>query len=115
MQSDKTTEREALDMILALKSEDIETGGLIVGGRNGAYEKWCIEIGIHAALSRAQEVAREARYADSDMKSALEDLVAWEASPGMAIKWKYGDASVPEFSGWADKIWGNARRQLKWD
>ena len=108
------SEREALDIILALTPEQFETPGLVAGTDHNPDRMACLREGIRTVLSNVQWTARRAGCIDSALKTVLEDLVAWEASPGMSMKWKYGDSSVGTFSVWADGIWENARKILKW-
>lgn len=109
------TEREALDLILKLKPEDFENDPFLVAGTDHNPEKMrCMQEGVRAVLYWVRQVANAAECTEANMKVALEDLVAWEKSPGMTLKWRYGDDTVRGFSEWADKIWTNAKKLLKW-
>ena len=108
------TEREALDKILALKMKDFKTREAPEWVRGVFDGTECFQEGIHVTLGKIKEMAQGVECHESALKSSLEELVAWEASPGMSIKWKYGDSAVNGFSEWADGIWTNAKRLLKW-
>ena len=112
MQSDNTTsEREALDIILALTPEQFETPGLVAGTDHNPDRMACLREGIRTVLSNVQWTARRAGCTDSGAKMALEELVAWRESPELRGKVSVAD----EFTEWAIEIWGNAKRLLKWN
>ena len=105
------SEREALDKILALKPEDFETPELIAETYHNIGKMVWLHEGIQAVLYRVQTIALETDCASRDMKSALEELVAWQESPALRGEVE----SSEEFTEWAYKIWGTAKTLLRWN